>query len=97
MAEATGRFDLRAGCTALRLEHDDKGRATGVVYAAADGTQHFQKASLVAVACNAIETPRLLVTNNSMEAVIDRHRPHLPAGRLGQPVEIARTAAAPTK
>lgn len=49
------------------------------------------------IRCNAIlpgpiETPRLLVTNNSMDAVIERHRPHLPAGRLGQPEEIARTA-----
>jgi 3alpha(or 20beta)-hydroxysteroid dehydrogenase len=24
--------------------------------------------------------------------VIDRHRPHLPAARLGQPIEIAYTA-----
>jgi NAD(P)-dependent dehydrogenase (short-subunit alcohol dehydrogenase family) len=27
-----------------------------------------------------------------MDAVIDRHRPHLPAARLGQPAEIAATA-----
>ena len=39
-----------------------------------------------------IETPRLLVASPNMEAVIDRHRPHLPAGRLGQPAEIAATA-----
>lgn len=39
-----------------------------------------------------IETPRLLVASPNMEAVIERHRPHLPAGRLGQPEEIARTA-----
>ncbi len=49
------------------------------------------------IRCNSIlpgpiETPRLLVANNSMDAVVDRHRPHLPAGRLGQPIEIARTA-----
>jgi NAD(P)-dependent dehydrogenase (short-subunit alcohol dehydrogenase family) len=49
------------------------------------------------IRCNAIlpgpiETPRLLMANNSMDAVIDRHRPHLPAARLGQPIEIARTA-----
>jgi len=49
------------------------------------------------IRCNAIlpgpiETPRLLMANNSMDAVIDRHRPHLPAARLGQPIEIAYTA-----
>lgn len=65
MAEATGRFDLRPGCTALRIEHDSKGRATGVLYAATDGKQYFQKAALVAVACNAVETPRLLLNSSS--------------------------------
>jgi choline dehydrogenase-like flavoprotein len=64
-AEATGRLDLRAGCTALRIEHDAKGRATGVVYAAPDGTQHMQKAALVSVAGNAVETPRLLLNSAS--------------------------------
>ena len=39
-----------------------------------------------------IETPRLLVASPNMDAVIARHRPHLPAARLGQPEEIARTA-----
>jgi NAD(P)-dependent dehydrogenase (short-subunit alcohol dehydrogenase family) len=39
-----------------------------------------------------IETPRLLIASPDMEAVINRHRPHLPAGRLGQPDEIAATA-----
>lgn len=39
-----------------------------------------------------IETPRLLVANKNMDDVINRHRPHLPAGRLGQPMEIAKTA-----
>ena len=39
-----------------------------------------------------IETPRLLVANKNMNDVIERHRPHLPAARLGQPDEIAKTA-----
>ena len=39
-----------------------------------------------------IETPRLLMASPNMEAVVERHRPHLPAARLGQPDEIARTA-----
>lgn len=39
-----------------------------------------------------IETPRLLIASPDMDAVIARHRPHLPTGRLGQPAEIAATA-----
>ena len=39
-----------------------------------------------------IETPRLLLNNPDMGAVIERHRPHLPAARLGQPEEVAGTA-----
>jgi NAD(P)-dependent dehydrogenase (short-subunit alcohol dehydrogenase family) len=39
-----------------------------------------------------IETPRLLVANKNMDDVINRHRLHLPAARLGQPEEIAKTA-----
>ena len=39
-----------------------------------------------------IKTPRLLVANKNMDDVINRHRPHLPAARLGQPEEIAKTA-----
>ncbi|MEE2956056.1 MAG: SDR family NAD(P)-dependent oxidoreductase [Pseudomonadota bacterium] len=39
-----------------------------------------------------IETPRLLIANSNMQDVIERHRPHLPAARLGQPEEIAKTA-----
>lgn len=64
-AEATGRLDLRPGCMALRLEHDAQGRLTGVVYADADGRQQRQQAALVAVAANAVETPRLLLNSSS--------------------------------
>ena len=39
-----------------------------------------------------VETPRLLVANKNMGDVVERHRPHLPAARLGQPEEIAKTA-----
>jgi NAD(P)-dependent dehydrogenase (short-subunit alcohol dehydrogenase family) len=39
-----------------------------------------------------IETPRLLVRNPSIEAVIERHGQRLHFGRLGRPEEIARTA-----
>jgi len=39
-----------------------------------------------------IETPRLLESNPSMDAVRARHKPHLPMERLGRPEEIAETA-----
>jgi choline dehydrogenase-like flavoprotein len=64
-AEATGRFELRPGCMAVSIEHDAKGRASGVVYVAADGRRQRQRAALVAVAGNAIETPRLLLNSAS--------------------------------
>ncbi len=64
-AEATGRLDLRTEVQALRIEHDRSGRVTGVVYADAQGQQHFQRARAVCVACNAIETPRLLLNSAS--------------------------------
>jgi NAD(P)-dependent dehydrogenase (short-subunit alcohol dehydrogenase family) len=39
-----------------------------------------------------IETPRLLVRNPSIEAVVARHGARLHMGRLGKPEEIAHTA-----
>ena len=64
-AAATGRLDLRSQAQALRVEHDDNGKATGVVYVDADGNQQRQKARAVCVAGNSIETPRLLLMSES--------------------------------
>lgn len=64
-AEATRRLDLRERCTALQIEHDARGRASAVVYVDADGRRQRQRAALVAVAGNAIETPRLLLNSAS--------------------------------
>jgi len=63
--EATGRLEVRPGAMALRIEHDDAGRVTGVVYADAEGVQHRQAARVVAVAGNSIESPRLLLNSAS--------------------------------
>jgi choline dehydrogenase-like flavoprotein len=49
---------------ALRIEHDDTGRVTGVVYMK-DGKEERQKAKIVAVAANTIESPRLLLNSES--------------------------------
>jgi choline dehydrogenase-like flavoprotein len=64
-AEATGKLDLRPGATALQIEHDDAGKVTGVLYADEEGNQHVQKARVVCVAGNSIETPRLLLNSAS--------------------------------
>ena len=64
-AEATGRCEVRANCMALRIEHDARGRASGVLYADTGGAQALQKARAVCVAGNSIETPRLLLNSES--------------------------------
>ena len=64
-AEATGHFELRPECMVLRINHDPSGKVTGVVYVDRDGRQHVQRARLVAVAGNSVETPRLLLNSES--------------------------------
>ena len=61
----TGNLELRAECTALQVQHDDAGKVTGVLYADKDGKQQVQKARLVCVAGNTIESPRLLLNSAS--------------------------------
>ncbi len=63
--EATGNLEVRDRCHALKIEHDDKGRVTGVLYADKDGVQHLQKARVVCVAGNSIESPRILLNSAS--------------------------------
>ena len=64
-ALATGNLELRPECMALQIQHDDAGKVTGVLYADKDGNQHVQKARLVCVAGNTIESPRLLLNSAS--------------------------------
>ena len=64
-AEATGKFELRTECQALRIEHDAAGTVSGVVYADGQGNEHRQRARAVCVAGNSIETPRLLLNSHS--------------------------------
>ncbi len=63
--EATGKMEVRSNSQVLRIEHDDKGRVTGVVYADKDGKEQRQAARIVAVAGNSIESPRLLLNSAS--------------------------------
>ncbi len=63
--EATGNLEVRPNSQVLKIEHDDKGKVTGVLYADKDGKQYRQKARIVAVAGNSIESPRLLLNSAS--------------------------------
>ncbi|WP_417768911.1 GMC family oxidoreductase [Stappia sp.] len=63
--EATGNLEVRERAHVLRIEHDASGKASGVLYADKDGNQHLQKARVVCVAGNSIESPRLLLNSAS--------------------------------
>jgi choline dehydrogenase-like flavoprotein len=63
--EATGKLEVRPNSHVLRIEHDAKGKVTGVVYADEKGAQQRQKARIVAVAGNSIESPRILLNSAS--------------------------------
>ena len=63
--EATGNLEVRTHAQVLKIEHDAKGKVTGVIYADKDGNQQMQKARIVAVAGNSIESPRLLLNSAS--------------------------------
>ena len=64
-AEATGNLDLRVQSTATKIEHGADGRVNAVVYRDAKGIEQRQRARLVAVAGNCIETARLLLLSES--------------------------------
>jgi choline dehydrogenase-like flavoprotein len=64
-AEASGRLELRTECLVTRIEHDAAGRASGVLYRDAQGSEQRQRARVVCVAGNAIETARLLLLSES--------------------------------
>ena len=63
--EATGKLEVRPQSQVLKIEHDESGKVTGVVYADKDGKIQRQKARIVAVAGNSIESPRLLLNSAS--------------------------------
>jgi len=64
-AIATGHVELRSECMVLQIQHDKSGKANGVLYVDKDGKKHLQKARIVAVAANSIESPRLLLNSAS--------------------------------
>jgi choline dehydrogenase-like flavoprotein len=63
--EATGKLEVRPNSQVLQIQHNDAGKVTGVLYADKDGKQQVQKARVVALAGNSIESPRLLLNSAS--------------------------------
>jgi len=63
--EATGNLEVRSKSHVLKIEHDKKGKVSAVVYVDEKGAQHRQKARIVCVAGNSIESPRLLLNSSS--------------------------------
>jgi choline dehydrogenase-like flavoprotein len=63
--EATGNLEVRPGSMVVKIEHDDSGKVTGVVYLDSSGAMQRQKARVVAVAGNSLESPRLLLNSAS--------------------------------
>ena len=64
-AEKTGHFEIRTEAMAVKINHDASGQVTGVVYRDKEGTLHEQRARAVCVACNVVETTRLLLLSES--------------------------------
>lgn len=63
--EATGNMEVRPNSQVLQIEHDASGKVNAVVYADANKQRQRQKARVVAVAGNSIESPRLLLNSTS--------------------------------
>jgi len=93
---ATGLLDLRADSRVLSITRDSSGRADGVVYLDPAGVRRRQRASVVAIAGNAIETPRLLLRSelaNSSGLVgrfYTRHVTGYVVGHFDRPVRMYR-------
>jgi choline dehydrogenase-like flavoprotein len=67
-AEATGNAQVLANTTVLRLEVDEPGRVSSIVYAGHDKRERRLSAPIVVVAANGIETARLLLLSASRRA-----------------------------
>lgn len=64
-AEATGRCEIRPDCYVRKVEVNDKGLVTGVIYFDKKKREVFQRAKAVVICANGAETPRLLMMSKS--------------------------------
>ncbi|MCK6554094.1 GMC family oxidoreductase [Candidatus Binatia bacterium] len=58
---------VRTRCRVREIAVDATGMATGAVYYDADGSERYQPAHVVVLACNGIGTPRLLLNSRSQQ------------------------------
>lgn len=61
LAEASGNCEIRPECAAFRIETNDEGRATEVLYYDPDGNEQGQRTKAVVLSANGAESPRLLL------------------------------------
>ena len=61
LAEASGNCEIRPHSTVFRIETNDEGRATEVLYYDKDGKEQGQKTKAVVLSANGAESPRLLL------------------------------------
>lgn len=66
LAEASGNCEIRPLSVVVRIDTDDKGRASQVVYLDADGNEQAQKAQAVILSANGAESARLLLMSANM-------------------------------
>lgn len=67
LALATGNCELRTGCTVSRVNTNERGRASEVIYWEEDGTEQAQRTRAVVLCANGAETPRLLLHSESSQ------------------------------
>ena len=61
LAEASGNCEIRPLSVVIRIDTNEQGRASQVVYLDADGVEQAQKAKAVVLSANGAETSRLLL------------------------------------
>ncbi len=67
IALQTGRCEVRAESTVIRIDTNTRGRVNQVVYLDSEGIEHAQKARAVIVSANGAETARLLLMSASAD------------------------------
>lgn len=71
LAEKTGKCEILTNVTAGRIEvvnRNGQKKAKGVQYFDKEGKEHFVEGEYIAVACGAIETPRLMLNSGINES-----------------------------
>lgn len=65
IAEKTGRCEIRPNSYVRKIESDEQGRVTGAVYFDAQKREIFQRAKVVVLCANGVESAKLLLMSKS--------------------------------